>query len=852
MQGHSATQPSAGDWTWFEHGFAGLAKRHNPLLGQLVSTGRLRLAFAESALDCVDIRSACLVGGALARNQSVCVGLPDAHPRRPAFLFAYALLSHWWKAREFTADHRPVLYCGVEIGIREQLSQVSVSGMFGSLADVFSQTHLARGSHIVDHSSGANRAVDLPAVVTAYSPADPHALLEQLRPAWIAVDFSNAPSLSWLRELLETARLKGMPVVGWGTNPLSDALRQFEAHRVLRWPSVRAFGARGTFAKDERTELLFQPYIVTKISPIIPVAGYLSTHNDALAQASQLLQPLSKAKLGTVLHSAVQQHWRLVRAVESLAVPLPLYEAEASKFWGLAPIERLESICAHLRSMLDNHHHEQALTLENVGRLLDVAIGVLKETGPPLWTALTALVHQEAPAGDARVFVFPTKSRKELFILSLLANLNIVEGDLVELRNWVMTLEELGSLEPECSPLTADRIVPKTLSILPTFVGMPSALHLPKLTPVLLAEETAILVHGHQRRLLNYRIGQLSRDMSADIDAASTLIADLVPLAGPEPGMSVQKRVVSAAVIALEVEGPRPKQSGSETPASLWIPGSESDEIDRLFEADESDQEAQDNPDVQAEPVHDIGAYLDSAWEIEFSGGWRGVFEPSDRLNVVSGATIGARYVRALRPKDTVLIIPHQRRQTLYSLVISRVHQHKNMQVPLALLRRWHDELRSGFDRWRQRGAFFISDADAAALLLAEIRKLGSGLRSGLAIQFWVRNVTLAPDDKEDLRRVAEVLGLAFTREHYARIDAAASRIRGLHRGLSIRLKHWLEDRAKGMAESHDAVLLDKDLGLTFGDIRASFVIADIVRIHEVQGTFLRSALGVVERRHVT
>src|SRR5579883_337000 len=116
MHGQVATRPVGGDWTWLEHGFAGLAKRHNPLLGQLLSPGKLRLAAASGAVDCVDIRSASLVGAALALNRSICIGLPDANPRRPAFIFAYALLSYWWKTRELKSERRPVLYCGVETG----------------------------------------------------------------------------------------------------------------------------------------------------------------------------------------------------------------------------------------------------------------------------------------------------------------------------------------------------------------------------------------------------------------------------------------------------------------------------------------------------------------------------------------------------------------------------------------------------------------------------------------------------------------------------------------------------------------------------------------------------------------
>jgi hypothetical protein len=840
-------------WPWIEAGLTGLAKRHNPLLEQIVPQGKLRLAFADNQLDCVDVHSASFVGAALDRGASICLVLPDAQRRRPAFLFAYALLWHWWKDRNLDfVQRRPVLYCGVETGIREHLSHVSVAGMRGSLASAFSQTHLLRGANGAARDGGLDCDPRLPSVVTAYSPADPRGLVATLRPAWIAVDLSDAPSLPWLLDLLDAAKAHNIPVLAWGTNLLSEVVSQFTSAdcNVVKWPSARAFAGQLDFAKKESADVLFQPYIITNVRPLMPAGRHLSVHNAALIRAGEFLQTLSSATAGTLLHGAIQQHWRLLRMIENLSVPFAFYEAEAGRFWGLSSVERIQSTCAQLRSALEGNQRSAAAVLENVGQSLSDAIGVVRDCDPPLWSALTNLLHQDPPDGYGRVVVFPTRSRKELFTLALLARLNIVEADLVPLRNWVMTLEELGVAADRDWPEMGEPTLPQGVTILPTLVALPSALQMPKLWPLFLAEETDVLIHGYQRGLLAYRVRRLDDEMSPDMKAISRVIADLVPLLQPETAPTVSNRIVSLDASTIDIDDRKYSLSAARAPEPLWRAGDETDEIGRLFEPVERELVGDEPSESDADLTVDPAACVESAYEIQFSGGWRGMFEADDRLNYINHATIDPRYVRSLRAHDNVLIIPYQRRQSLYSLVIARVHQHKNMQLPLALLRRWHDELLVGFESWRRRGTKSArhTESHAAELLLSEMKKLGTTLTSHQAIQFWVREVTLAPVNKEDLYRVAQILEMRFTSQHYERIAAAASRIRGLHRGLSNRLGHWLADRAQGVGDTHDRVVLDTELGLTFGDIRASFIIAEIVRIHEVKGVFLRGALGIIQR----
>ncbi len=117
-----------------------------------------------------------------------------------------------------------------------------------------------------------------------------------------------------------------------------------------------------------------------------------------------------------------------------------------------------------------------------------------------------------------------------------------------------------------------------------------------------------------------------------------------------------------------------------------------------------------------------------------------------------------------------------------------------------------------------------------------------------MTIQFWLRGLTLCSDDPEDLRRVAEVLSLPFIEQHYRRIGAAAERIRGLHRGLSIRLGYWLAQQSGGLHEAYDREVIDPELGLTFGDVRASMVIEKVKSIRRVSGTFLCSDLGTIRK----
>lgn len=837
-------------WTWLDWGFAAIAKHHNQLLEKLLQQRQIRLTFLHSELDCVDISAANLIGAALARQHSLSLTLPDNEPRRAAFLFAYALIAHWWRTRDLKASFaRPVLYCGVDTGIREQLSHVGLVGIRGTLDEVFAQTHLLRRGEAISLCGGEG---ELPRVITAYAPADPAGLIETLNPAWIAIDISDAARVPWVEELLAAAHRRDVIVLAWGRNQLSEAVHTLKSQCYsVKWPLARAFDKPLKYPLAEKCEFIFHPYIITDITPIIPNGESTNVYNSALAEASEKLQALPRAQDGSLLHSAIQQHWRLLRSLENLSVPYTFHEAEAGNFWGLSPIERLEANCTNLSAAVARFDSGAGRLLEDAHHALKHAIGSVKDGDPPMWGALITLLHQEAPAGYARLIVFPGTSRKELFTLALLAKLNITAPDLESLRNWIVTLGDVEYLEVPRNPERLfDTEIPLDLAVRPTFVGLPSTLMIPRLLPLLLATDTDFLIHAYQVSTLRHRMRTLDMEISPNIADIENAIAELAPLPPDSHAPHLQPRVVMLHAASLNLTEGQVKLTKAGTESSLWRASTEADEIGRLFDVDEEEPIARDESPEEYTGAAIHAGYVNEAIEITFEGNWRGLFDFSQRLNVVAAAGIEERYVRALKPHDTVLLIPNQSRQSLYDLVINRVHQHRAMQLTLALLRRWHEDLRTGFRRWQDQ-----SERDgklygrrATELFLAELQSRGSHIRSELAIRFWINATTLAPTDREDIRRAADLLNLGFCKENYARIDAAASRIRGLHRGLSNRLGHWLVERARGVEDSQDAEVIDSQLGLTFGDLRRSIIITTITKIMEAKGVFDRNTLGRIER----
>lgn len=854
-------------WTWLEEAFVGLPGCDDDIFQGLWLKRRLRLGNQDP--DLIDEYSARLVCAALRHCTRLFIILPDSQTSRPSLLFATALIRSWYDSRIQQSDengfHRQkILYFGSVVGVRGQLSQVRIEGNAWelNLSEVFQQQDIGRRQQRVGKSKktkkvSESRPITLPEVITIYSPVDPVAAVEQHSPQWIAIDCSDAESLRWLKPLLQYSLEKQIPILAWGQNPLSECVSEFaECGQVFTWSSQPTLVMAPSSQSECKLQFYLYPDRTTQIQPIVLEGASANKLAISLREASHLLASTFEVASGRFAKDAIRVHWKYLRALESLSVPLEFYEAEALHFWGLKSLGQLSHECKHFREACNQSVVNLAARLEKVHASLETATEHIRNSGSPLWQVLCDLVVNEPPAREARLVIFSSRARKQLFLLALLAKHNRTEEDLHAVRTWVFSLDELkelrcqygASANPE-EPTIVLTIDP-TLRCHPIFVGLPSPLLTPKLLPVLLQEEVDFLLYGHQVPALVRQSKDWVRRLNSNLSDTVALLSQLSGLEMPEDIPSLPPIINLAELSGLDAGNiTRPRSLGTQP---LWQPNDPVSEIARLLESDQAlveDElgiEGQLQEDSETDIASEQESWYESAIEVHFEHDWHVCFAPDDRINVIvtgeKGQQVDKRYIRALKPNDRVIAIPEQRRQSLYDLILSRVHGHPTIELHLALIRRWQQDLELAYRQWRLHGVRNIDE------LLWQMQQRGSRLTHPMTLRGWLSGNILCPENVEDLHRVADILDMDFVRTHYRRIHKAAKRLRGLHRVLARRLNRWLEEQASGSATSHDDDVIDAELGITFSDFRNSLLILRVQNVTPITGLFLRSSLGRFER----
>lgn len=854
-------------WTEVEETLLGLPGCTDYLFKRLWTERGLSFASGQ-AVDHFDEHSARLVCASSKLNQNLFVVLPDNSPRRPALLFATALVRSWYdnlggEQESGSVEPPPIVYFGTAIGIRQQLASVTVGSIGLSLSEVFSQDDLSRqGSGVGASRSRSGKtsgsAQKLPTVVTAYSPADPRAIMERHRPDWIAVDCADAPDLHWLRPLLEYADEKGIWVVAWGHNPLSEHLDLFKSHgEIFPWPTSfsRGFtaGATDSDSSSKSLNTIFtQDVAETDVQPLVLEGDAVGSLDEPLGKARRALVRATSKSPGPLGKDALRAHWRCLNALGTLPVPLGFYESEAQGLWGLEPLSKLIRTCEVFTEACRKDYPELSQDLGEAGSYLKEAARTLEDVDPPMWEALCSLCIDSPEAGEARLLTFSGNSRKQLFSLALLARYDITQSELSEVSTRLASLTDLRkwlrwSTEARGAPEDALDLPDPDLVWRPIIAGLPSSQATPKLAPVLTHGEFGVVVYPHQRGAFARR----ASEWASRLNPSSSLAARTVQRLGgsyssaPEEVPATKDRVKVKEALALDLGAG--KAVGTRAPKSLWEPEEVSESVGRLLKITEDEPEQEDSlgeesigESEEEDPSRET--WCEEALEIRFAGGRIIRFEPDAQVNVVvrgeGGTGVDRRFVRSVNSGARLLLIHGQRRQNLYDLVISRVHRNPSVELHTALVKRWQEDFGVAYQRWKRYGERNLDQ------LLVLMRKRGSGLNNSLTLRHWLWGNTLCPQDKEDLRRLAEILDMAFVKEHYKRVHEAARYLRGLHIGLSNRINRWLEQQVSGNIQQDDNELIDKDLGLSFGDFRSSLQVLIVESTHTVQGPFLRTTLG--------
>ena len=849
------------DLRYVRSAFDALPLASDPTFRRVVAEGKLRHTGQEGARDLVDELTARLMCSALRAGTSdaILVVLPDGLERRTPLVFSTALIMDGLAQIESGKVGRRVLYVSGYAGIRSQLASVRL-GSF-TLDGVFAQQYgRGRGDELTTVSLPGG--INLPSVLCICSPADPAALLRQHKPKWVAVDCGESHEIGWLPGLLAEAKTTGIPVVGWTTRPFSGAVAQWleAGGGVFRWPRLR----RGATTCILALEQLAQEALEAEVTARVLIGEHVIEISKAFASATEALLAAREFQNGRLSTDAVMLGWKYLRAMESVPVPLDVYEREANSYWGIRRISDLRENFARFMDAVQSHSPRLHATLQGAADALSSAHDLLGSSESPLWLGLANLCVESI--GQRRI-VFASKSRREMFSFCLLARFNISEDDLKDVGVALGYLKEAaevdaGTFEEQTRGKPGanneqTRGKPGANNPSPLLVGMPSRFAEKHLDALLESGHLEVLLWPHQEPILERRV----RHLSSELSLASRNLGRYLPVVDePEErgleGPSTERRAMrlgrsrDATAGALGEELRRKAET-----VSLWKRPDASEAIAGLFgtappvEDDEgyAPQTVLDDAAADRETqVPADNAWVQEALEICLEGGSHVLLPTDETVNVIvripGGAQVEQRYVRSLRVGDEILFIQGQRRQSLYELLVSRVHRDPVIAQYLALVRRWQDDLVRAFSEGERQGKM------SPESLLQALQAKGSGLTSSSTIRSWLRRLVLAPNDAEDLKRIAEVLSLGFVANYYKQIDTAGKRLKGLHINLSARLNRWLASSGAGtVAAGETDEVIDADLGLTVEDFRHSLLRVRVLEVKKQRGPFYRPHMGRLE-----
>lgn len=803
---------------WMVEGIASIPTRSEVTFAQLWDDKRLEYQDGAKSGDKIDRANARLASSTLERRLQLLIVLPDDLHQRAPLLFGGTLISQWWDRRSQGLPAGKVIYFGTTIGIREHLSRVRIGRL--QLSDVFPQSKANSGDaspqkfkNVVSPDSSA-----LSEVVCAYSPSDPSALLDAYRPVWIAIDCGNEGNIRWLPQLLAHAQRQEIPVIAWSHNPLSEVTRHFEetGHgQVIRWP----------FSLPADSDLTINPITVE------------TADDDLLKSLQGAYRSLAKATAantkGRLVNDALGVTWRIQRQLEQLSVPLDLFESETNNYWGVQPIRRLFAGAQRFISELGPTNRSIAEYLSDALLFHEQVIDIFHDSGPPIWNALNQLCIEDLATDGKRLIVFSSKARKQMFSLALLSRYNLSEDDLVEIGVSLSSLTEIK----KASTNFLDNVGSSSSALL---ASLPSTRLSTSMTPLMSLQALDVLV-------LPFQIGSFSRWVeylkTALITSPATAKDVIEARAGRAPSHTMPqdsspltlgsgRRVLIETGQVLNTKGKRPSLPALDVSTEIgWY----------MDDADEQEPVHESVGDSQTQHAE---VWTSEAIKISLTGGWHGFFSSDDKLNVVleygTERRTDERFVRSLRVGDRILVVHGQRRQSIYDLVISRVHNHPAMEIHLALISKWQEELAESF-RARQMGGWTAED------VLSNIQEQGSQITSVQTIRLWISGQVLAPEDPTDLLRLANSMDMRFVKQYHSRISTAAKRIRGLHISLSNRLNRWLKEQVTNTTAS-DFEIFDDELDLSFQDFRDSLEIHTVESVGLASGLFLRDNLGSFEQ----
>jgi hypothetical protein len=810
-----------------------LPRSQDEFLHQLWFEKRLRFEGTEGKTDLLDTSSARLFCAALTNRQQLLLVLPDHAPRRMPMLFITGLVMYTLDNLGKSHNHK-VIYFGAGASIKDYLSLTYIRNE--KLSEIFKQTYLGHTS-----KSSSSISDNLPCVIFSYSPTSPEDIVNFYQPKWVFIDCGDGEKIEWVRPLILKLAEDKIPSIACVSNQLSYLTEFFEKHNwnIFSWAL---------------SSTIYLP-TQTKIIPLLIKSQTTFDLAERFQVANQFLVECAKYKTHKLQTDALRAVLRYITGLENLHTPLPFFEAESRCFWRTYSIYALRITAERFVDALELDDFRKILQ-----KVMDEANFIheqFSKSAPPFWLALQELCIDPPIPTTPTILVFQNRAQKQLFSLAMLAENNIVESDLQKLNVWLINLKQFVQwrLQMEKVERSGEQIEDIPLELRNTYptwkpilVGVPTKYNYTRYTHLLRFEQFYNLILPHQDHWANWHYRQWINTFGRVIPHNFSTLQRLnpssigTPQANKEEG--IQEPIIvnpsNSILIEDKVEPPHIRL------AKLLQSAPRAEELALLFDTL--------IPDVDDNPISDLDSegsvddasesgnlFVDKALVVRFKEGYEVIFNLSDKIQVVvtsqRGKDLQEKSVRSLKPKDIVLFINGQQRQSLYDLIVSRVNDHPTFTLHISLIEHWQDELVSSF----KRSGIPLSD------LLAQMQAKGSLLQTETAIRFWLWGLVMCPSDIKDLQRIADILHMPFVQQYYPQIDNAARRLRGIHISLARKLNIWLEQEAFASEKKSFNDVVDAELGLEFRDFQDALMILTVDSLCEECGFFLTSDLGKIK-----
>lgn len=516
-------------------------------------------------------------------------------------------------------------------------------------------------------------------------------------------------------------------------------------------------------------------------------------------------------------------------------MPPDLYDAECTNYWGMPSLSQLQQTLERFLRALDTGsplHADISAAYDNL-RKADRMLR--EEMESPLWLATANLMVE---ARSPSLFAFQSRAHRDLFRFALLSKFNMSEDDL---KGLGVSLSSLPDLSLAAESYRGRRI---------TVVGLPRKQSEWRLEAAMDCAEMRIILMPHLEDALRRRASEWSVELDGGFAGPSP-----IRIAPSRDGADKRLLVGRTELLRASEMKIGSRLPSHRPPMELWKQPDAAEAIRALFGSQCDEEDAAENSVAFSRPENELvgddasadGEWIESALLAIFDDKSQILIPIDDYVNVIAhvkgGISIEQRYSRSLRAGDEILLVNGGHRRGVYDLLVSRVHSHATIAPWLQLVDRWHQELRRAFISAKRR------DSATFESVLSALRKSGSAITTAASVRGWVLGITLAPSDWQDIKRLGNILDVSIAKQYAREIGNAAGRLAGLHRSLSNRLNRWLESEGAGTALLSGAeAVVDADLGLTIDDFKHSLVRGRISSVSHVQGPFLLSQIGHLQR----